>query len=77
MIRSWKKYPTLYAIFPLVNRQLTIEIIIRSIVDNYVITFFILEKKKWLLKKKKNIADILSYIFHYSGLLLPRIITHQ
>ena len=60
MIRRWKKYPTLYAIFPLVNRQLTIEIIIRSIVDNYVITFFILEKKKWLLKKKKNIADILS-----------------
>ena len=49
MIKSGKKYPTLYVKFQLGKHQFKIEEVIRGVTDNYVITF-VLFQTFWFLE---------------------------
>ena len=72
---GWKIYTTLYINFPLVNHRLKTKKDKGDIENNNVSTFF--TNILVLETKKEKIADILCYLFRYSGLLLLNIIIYE
>ena len=72
---GWKIYTTLYINFPLVNHRLKTKKDKGDIENNNVSTFF--TNVLVLETKKEKIADIICYLFRYSGLLLLNIIIYE